>query len=170
MLPDRSILIGQKLVENAKIKKFKCDILSDFKDKWKRKKPFEKKCYWSLDWSLPKDGQNVLFTLVSFHECRRLDPFCLSFSFCHLHRNPPKNWFEINDFVQKNPCIQNNNGILDLHTLRNLHFLSKNSTLISRENCQLFWGRKTRENVVVLYFLAVDNFDFTRKNVKKKFG
>ena len=30
MLPDRSILIGQKLVENAKIKKFKCDILSDF--------------------------------------------------------------------------------------------------------------------------------------------
>ena len=26
-LPDRSVLIGQKLVENAKIKKFKCDIL-----------------------------------------------------------------------------------------------------------------------------------------------
>ena len=30
MLPDRSILIGQKLVENAKIAKFKCDILGDF--------------------------------------------------------------------------------------------------------------------------------------------
>ena len=30
MLPDRSVLIGQKLVENAKIKKFKCDILSNF--------------------------------------------------------------------------------------------------------------------------------------------
>ena len=30
-LPDRSFLIGQKLVENAKIKKkFKCDILGDF--------------------------------------------------------------------------------------------------------------------------------------------
>ena len=28
-------------------------------------------------------------------------------------------------------------------------------------------GWKTRENVVVLDFLAVDNFDFTRKNVKK---
>ena len=28
--PDRSVLIGQKLVENAKVKKFKCDILSDF--------------------------------------------------------------------------------------------------------------------------------------------
>ena len=30
MLPDRSVLIVQKLVENAKIKKFQCDILSDF--------------------------------------------------------------------------------------------------------------------------------------------
>ena len=30
VLPDRSNLIGQKLLENAKIQKFKCDILSDF--------------------------------------------------------------------------------------------------------------------------------------------
>ena len=30
VLPDSSVLIGQKLVENAKIQKFKCDILSDF--------------------------------------------------------------------------------------------------------------------------------------------
>ena len=30
-----------------------------------------------------------------------------------------------------------------------------------------FLGWKTRENVVVLDFLAVDNFDFTRKSVKK---
>ena len=30
MLPERSVLIGQKLVENAKIQKFKCDILSNF--------------------------------------------------------------------------------------------------------------------------------------------
>ena len=54
-----------------------------------------------------------------------------------------------------------------LHTVRNLHFLSKNSTLISRENCRFFFGWKTRENVVVLGFLAVDNFDVTRKIVKK---
>ena len=57
---------------------------------------------------------------------------------------------------------------LQLHTVRNLHFLSENSTLISRENCR-FFGWKTRENVVILDFLAVDNFDFTRKIVKKKF-
>ena len=30
-----------------------------------------------------------------------------------------------------------------------------------------FFGRKTRENVVLMDFLAVDNFDFTRKIVKK---
>ena len=30
VLPDRSVLIGQKLVENAKIIKFKWDFLSDF--------------------------------------------------------------------------------------------------------------------------------------------
>ena len=32
----------------------------------------------------------------------------------------------------------------------------------------IFFGWKIRENVVVLDFLAVDNFDFTRKIVKKK--
>ena len=30
MLPDRSVFIGQKLVESAIIQKFKCDILSNF--------------------------------------------------------------------------------------------------------------------------------------------
>ena len=30
VLPDRSVLMGQKLVENAKTKKFKCDILRNF--------------------------------------------------------------------------------------------------------------------------------------------
>ena len=33
-----------------------------------------------------------------------------------------------------------------------------------------FFGWKTRENVVVLDFLAVDNFDFTRRIVKKNLG
>ena len=30
VLPDRSVLVGQKLVENAKIKKFKCDTWTIF--------------------------------------------------------------------------------------------------------------------------------------------
>ena len=29
-LPDKSIVIGQKLVENAKIENLKCDIIGDF--------------------------------------------------------------------------------------------------------------------------------------------
>ena len=35
------------------------------------------------------------------------------------------------------------------------------------KNCQKKFGWKTRENVVVLDILAVDNFDFTRKIVTK---
>ena len=30
VLPDRSVLIGQKLMESAKMPKFKCNILSNF--------------------------------------------------------------------------------------------------------------------------------------------
>ena len=51
------------------------------------------------------------------------------------------------------------------HTVRNLHFLSKNSTLMSQEKFELFWV-KTRENAADLDFLVVDNFDFPRKNVE----
>ena len=38
VLPDRSVLKGQGLVENAKIQKFKCDILSNFQTMWESKK------------------------------------------------------------------------------------------------------------------------------------
>ena len=34
VLPDMSILMGQKLVENANVKKFKLDILDDFQTLW----------------------------------------------------------------------------------------------------------------------------------------
>ena len=37
-------------------------------------------------------------------------------------------------------------------------------------NKVIFFGWKTRENVVVLDFLAVDNFDFKRKIAKKILG
>ena len=48
----------------------------------------------------------------------------------------------------------NSSGFMKItfHTVRNLHFLSKNSTLNSREN--------------VLDFLTVGNFDFTKKSWK----
>ena len=34
VLPDRSIIIGQKMAENAKIENLKCDILGDFQTLW----------------------------------------------------------------------------------------------------------------------------------------
>ena len=34
--PDRSVLIGQKVLENDKIQRFKCDSLSNFQTIWKR--------------------------------------------------------------------------------------------------------------------------------------
>ena len=37
MLPDISVLIRQKLVENDKIQKFKCDILCNFQTMWLRR-------------------------------------------------------------------------------------------------------------------------------------
>ena len=38
VLPDMSILIGQKLVENVKIKKFQWDIFGDFQTMWRNEK------------------------------------------------------------------------------------------------------------------------------------
>ena len=42
--------------------------------------------------------------------------------------------------ILKYPLILNELLKVQIHTFRNLHFLSKNSTLISRENCRFFWG------------------------------
>ena len=58
---------------------------------------------------------------------------------------------------------------LKTHCSKSLFFVQK-IQLWFPEKIVDFFGWKTRENVVVLDFLAVDNFDFTRKIVKKKFG
>ena len=57
--------------------------------------------------------------------------------------------------------------------LENPSKMSKSQKKISFDiprKLSIFWGWKTRENVVVLGFLAVDNSDFTRKNCQKIFG
>ena len=81
------------------------------------------------------------------------------FQTCKIMLNPSVD-STLSNYSELKSC-----GFKSNHTIRNLHFLFKNSTLISRKNCR-FFGVKTRENVVVLDFLAVDNFDFTRKIVK----
>ena len=58
-----------------------------------------------------------------------------------------------------------------LHTLFEIFiFCSKIQLWFPEKIVDFFYVWKTRENVVVLNFLAVDNFDFTRKIVKKNFG
>ena len=47
-LPERLVLIGQKLVENAKIQKFKCDILSNFQTMWGQTINLDKCFTWEL--------------------------------------------------------------------------------------------------------------------------
>ena len=55
----------------------------------------------------------------------------------------------------------------------NFTHCSKSSFFVQKFNfdfprkLSIFWGWKTRENVVVLDFLGIDDFDFTRKMVKK---
>ena len=82
VLPDRSILIGQKLLENAKIQIFKCDNLDDFQTLCSSK-PCKKWCLscLTLDYICCRcwiDSFSVNFlafasSLISLHFC-----FCLT--------------------------------------------------------------------------------------------
>ena len=53
-----------------------------------------------------------------------------------------------------------------IYTLLEIFIFCSKIQLWFPEKIVDFLGWKTRENVVVLEFLAVDNFDFTRKIVK----
>ena len=55
------------------------------------------------------------------------------------------------------------------HYSKSSFFVQKFNFDFPRKIVELFWV-KTRETAAVLDILAVDNFDFTRKIVKKKFG
>ena len=55
------------------------------------------------------------------------------------------------------------------HTVRNLHFLSKNSTLNSRENCQFFWGEKLLVKMLWFSTLQLLTTLISREKLSKKF-
>ena len=63
----------------------------------------------------------------------------------------------------------NNTAFFVSHYSKSQIFVQKFNFNFLRK-LSIFWGDKTRENVVVLDFLAVDNSDFTRKIVKKNWG
>ena len=56
------------------------------------------------------------------------------------------------------------------YTVRNLHFLSKNSILISRENCRFFWGVKNSWKCCGFGLFSCWQLWFHEKNCQKKFG
>ena len=75
MLPDRSVLIGQKLVENAKIQKIKCDILSNFQTMWRGVSCVG--CNLGSNMMMQTGSKAALEKL-----CQGLGPF-----FCYIKRN-----------------------------------------------------------------------------------
>ena len=100
LLPDRSVLIGQKLVENAKIKKLKCDILSNFQTMWARFARYEwrqSKCsskspypIMYAGWGLSSSLQSVYALVFSLFLCRNLIRFLSSskeYVFCYLRKS-----------------------------------------------------------------------------------
>ena len=58
---------------------------------------------------------------------------------------------------------------LPKHTVRNLHFLSKNSTLISRENCRFFFWVKNSRKCCGFGLFSCWQLWFHEKNLSKKF-
>ena len=97
-----------------------------------------------------------------------------------VNGNPGDEWIEypVVDAVPKLPS-PNTSEVLELPT-PNYEWIPRNNvggivfsgamTVSKHLFSNKLDGWKTRENATVLYFLAVDNFDFTRKIVKKVLG
>ena len=77
----------------------------------------------------------------------------------------------LKDFAYQQPFVlrDGRDNTVCTHCSKSSFFVQKFDFDFPRK-LLIFFGWKTRENVVVLDFLAVDNFDFTRKIVKKIFG
>ena len=67
-----------------------------------------------------------------FHKCICSKENCRQCWWC-------PSWPSFTSCLVDNPKLE---STFNIHTVRKLNFLSKNSTLISRENCQFFWGEK----------------------------
>ena len=81
------ILFGQKMVENAKVKKFKCDILGDFQTLWKW--GFWKNMIWD------KRRTHILYEKILWHTWNWLVSE-VKFSSLNVHlfgRQPSTGWF-----------------------------------------------------------------------------
>ena len=69
-------------------------------------------------------------------------------------------------YTQRKKCFQK---VICAHCSKSSYFVQKINFDFPRNIVELFWV-KIRENATVLDFLALDNFDFTRKNCQKNLG
>ena len=119
-----------------------------------------------LQFFLPK--QLAERTLIAYTNCLFTNRYTLKnyLSIFQKKKYSTNFWF-INRSTQKKKIkIALKKLSIFSHYSKSSFFVQK-STLISRENCRFFLGEKLVKIVVVLDFLAVDKFDFTRKIVKK---
>ena len=77
VLPDISLLIGQKLVENAQIQKLICDILSNFQTLWSQDW-YQKFCFL---WCCCKNKDNMAHRILSERLASRAEEFDEYFRF-----------------------------------------------------------------------------------------
>ena len=95
--------------------------------------------------NLLRDPEEILWTLSNVQ-------FCEIRKYCTLHFEKDNKLEYILHYLQ--------------HTVRNLHFLSKNSTLISRENCQ-FLGVKNSWKCCGFGLFSCWQLWFHEKNCQK---
>ena len=74
-VPDRSVLIRKKLVENAKIQRFKCDILGDFQTLWKGSKIVE---------NVPENQGTFFLGTWKGLFCRQKNNTCFACTKCNI--------------------------------------------------------------------------------------
>ena len=86
----------------------------------------------------------------------------VSFDFLTRSGTPP-------DSMRNSSIMSNFFNFVQFHTVRNLHFLSKNSTLISRENCR-FFGVKNPWKCCGFGLFSCWQLWFDEKNCQKKIG
>ena len=83
-----------------------------------------------------------------------------------------KRWTSVTVFATRDRSWKVQKGELEkkkatTHCSKSSFFVQKFNFDFPRKIVDFFGGWKTREKVLILDFLAVDNFDFTRKIVKK---
>ena len=110
VLPYRSLSIGQKMMENAKLENYKCDFWGDFQTLWKMSQLSFFRMLWSFDiWSIL--NQTLCFFSADWLHDYRLHGMG-SIHFCDSQSVPGRNFGKISKWPY----------VMSYHMLKYLHF------------------------------------------------